>query len=166
MIITCPIHGDFEQQPNNHLQGQGCKKCFKDKSNVEYEVLNFIKSKYNGEIIENDRKILNGKEIDIFIPQKKLGIEINGLLWHSEFYIPNKNYHLDKTKLAESKNIRIIHIFEDEWKLKNDIIKNILTSILNDNNKIFARKCEVKEISHETSKNFLNKNHLQGNVKF
>ena len=164
LIITCPIHGDFEQQPNNHLQGQGCKKCFKDKSNIENEIFNFIKLKYKGEVVENDRTMLNGKEIDIFIPEKKLGIEVNGLLWHSEFYKQDKNYHLNKTILAESKNIRIIHIFEDEWKLKNDIIKNILTSILNDNNKIFARKCEVKEISHETSKNFLNKNHLQGNV--
>jgi len=27
VIITCPIHGDFEQTPNNHLQGRGCPKC-------------------------------------------------------------------------------------------------------------------------------------------
>lgn len=27
VIITCPTHGDFEMQPNNHLSGQGCKKC-------------------------------------------------------------------------------------------------------------------------------------------
>ncbi len=26
-IITCPIHGDFLQIPNNHLNGQGCPKC-------------------------------------------------------------------------------------------------------------------------------------------
>ena len=29
-IITCPIHGDFEQTPSNHLQGKGCKECVKD----------------------------------------------------------------------------------------------------------------------------------------
>lgn len=164
LIITCPIHGDFEQQPGNHLQGQGCKKCFKDKSNVEYEILEFIKMKYEGLIIENDRKILDGKEIDILLPEIGLGIEVNGLIWHSEFYNPDKNYHLNKTKLASDKKIRLIHIFEDEWKYKNNIVKSLLSSILNDNEKIYARKCEVKEITHNESKLFLDQNHLQGNV--
>ena len=27
VIIICPIHGDFEQTPNNHLSGKGCKNC-------------------------------------------------------------------------------------------------------------------------------------------
>lgn len=27
VIITCPIHGDFEQTPNSHLRGCGCPKC-------------------------------------------------------------------------------------------------------------------------------------------
>lgn len=27
VIITCPIHGDFEQRPNDHIKGHGCRKC-------------------------------------------------------------------------------------------------------------------------------------------
>lgn len=27
IIITCPIHGDFEQLPANHLKGMNCKHC-------------------------------------------------------------------------------------------------------------------------------------------
>lgn len=27
IIITCKIHGDFKQKPNDHLNGCGCKKC-------------------------------------------------------------------------------------------------------------------------------------------
>jgi len=27
IIITCPIHGDFEQVSNSHLNGNGCNKC-------------------------------------------------------------------------------------------------------------------------------------------
>lgn len=27
VIIICPIHGEFRQRPNNHLNGQGCPKC-------------------------------------------------------------------------------------------------------------------------------------------
>ena len=30
MIITCIKHGDFEQTPNKHLQGGGCKGCASD----------------------------------------------------------------------------------------------------------------------------------------
>lgn len=27
VIITCPVHGDFEQQASSHLEGRGCRKC-------------------------------------------------------------------------------------------------------------------------------------------
>jgi hypothetical protein len=27
VTITCPIHGDFEQEPNSHIQGKGCPYC-------------------------------------------------------------------------------------------------------------------------------------------
>ena len=32
LTITCPIHGDFEQLPTNHLQGHGCPKCSADQT--------------------------------------------------------------------------------------------------------------------------------------
>jgi len=31
IIITCPVHGDFEQLPADHLRGYGCIKCGKQK---------------------------------------------------------------------------------------------------------------------------------------
>ena len=34
VIITCKIHGDFEQEPHKHLIGRGCRECgFKKSSN-------------------------------------------------------------------------------------------------------------------------------------
>lgn len=27
MIITCSVHGDYEQAPYNHVKGSGCPKC-------------------------------------------------------------------------------------------------------------------------------------------
>lgn len=35
LIITCPIHGDFLQTPNKHLQGRGCKKCSRENNNFK-----------------------------------------------------------------------------------------------------------------------------------
>jgi very-short-patch-repair endonuclease len=43
LIITCPIHGDFEQKPNDHLQGSGCLNCksnrFSDSMNKKYSTI-------------------------------------------------------------------------------------------------------------------------------
>ena len=163
VTITCPIHGDFEQIPRNHLFGAGCPKCFKDKSKVEKEILSYIKTLTNEEIIENDRTILEGKEIDIFIPSLSIGIEVNGLIWHSEKFESDKYYHLKKTLKASQKCIRLIHIFEDEWNYKLDICKSRLMSIFNKiENKIYARKCEIKEVDFKSASLFLSENHIQG----
>lgn len=37
--IVCPIHGVFEQTPNNHLTGHGCNKCSKDKNRLHTKTL-------------------------------------------------------------------------------------------------------------------------------
>lgn len=163
IIITCPIHGDFEQIARNHLYGSGCPKCFKDKSNIEKEILTFIKTLTHCDIIENDRTILDGKEIDIYIPELKIGIEVNGLVWHSEKFETDKLYHLNKTIKANEKGVRLIHIFEDEWNLQRNICESRLKSIFNVSlSKIYARKCEIREVDFKTSKEFLIKNHIQG----
>ena len=60
-------------------------------------LLNFIKNNYNGIIIENDRIILDGKELDIYLPELKLTFEFNDLKYHSEHY-KEKYYHLNKTE--------------------------------------------------------------------
>lgn len=128
-------------------------------STGQQELLDYIKSLYNGEIITNDRKILDGKEIDILIPELNLGFEYNGDYWHSK---REKHYHLNKTKLSESNNIHLIHIFEHEWIHKQSIIKNRIRNLLGQEEKVFARKCEIRKIEKETKKSFLDVYHLQG----
>ena len=141
-------------------------------SKKEKDLLDFVKSIYKGEIIENSKKILNGLELDIFLPEKNLAIEFNGLYWHSDkaaFNIPTKEEkehakyrHLEKTKLCEEKGIHLIHIFEDDWDFKQNIVKSILNLQLNKGNVIFARNCDLQELDLETYKKFLEENHLQG----
>ena len=162
--IICPTHGIFEQQPRNHLHGQGCPKCFFDKSNIEREILEYVQNLVGiDNVIENDRTVLDGKEVDIFIPSKQLGFEINGLIWHSEKFECDKNYHLNKTLEAQSKNIHLIHIFEDDWFYKQDIIKSRIKNLLGCiDNKIYARNCVVKDVSNTEANEFLITNHIQG----
>ena len=128
----------------------------------ENEVFDFVKSVYKDKIIKNCKRIISPKELDIYIPNKKLAIEFNGLRWHNELG-KDKNYHLNKTKLCKEKGIDLIHIFEDDWIYKKDICKSIISSRLGIyKRKIFARKCEFKEITRKDAKKFLNKNHIQG----
>lgn len=161
--FICPEHGIFEQAPYSHLSGNGCPKCGSVYDKSEGEVKEFISS-LNLLFEENNRKILGGKELDMYIPSYNLAIEYNGLYWHSDLHLDN-NYHFNKTELCESKGIKLIHIFEDEWKYKQEIVKSRLTNIFGLNsNKIYGRKCVIKEITSKEAKEFLNNNHIQGGI--
>ena len=161
--IICDIHGEFNQRCDSHKNGFGCPNCSNSISNDEKDVSFFIES-LGIQIEENNRTILNGKELDIYIPLHNLAIEYNGLYWHSEEYI-SSDYHLNKTIECEKKGIQLIHIFEDEWLYKQDIVKSRLSNILGlTPNKIYGRKTQIREVSSKDAKLFLTNNHIQGNV--
>lgn len=113
--------------------------------------------------VENDRSVLDGKEIDILVPELNLGIEFDGLYWHSTKYMSDKNYHLNKTQLAESKGIRLIHIFEDEWIEKRDVVLDKISNLCGiRKNVAYARKTECHEITNRIARAFYDTNHIQG----
>ena len=117
--------------------------------------------------IQNNRKVIAPYEIDFFIPEYNLGIEIHGLYFHGELNGKDKNYHINKSVMANKKNIKLIQIFEDEILHQKDIVLSKLSHELklNDFNKIDARKCEIKIIDNKLKSDFLFKNHLQGDAK-
>lgn len=164
--IKCKTCGNiFYQNFNNHIKGeQDCPLCVHQSSKEETEVFDYVKSLIGEEnIIKRDREILNGRELDIYIPSKKTAIEFDGVLWHNEKFNSDKNYHLKKTEDCLNKGVRLIHIFEDEWMYKQDIWKSMLANILGfTKNKIYARKCVVKEVDLTEGNDFLTNNHIQG----
>lgn len=106
-----------------------------------------------------------GTEFDLYFPDNNVVIEFNGLYWHKEQSGKYKNYHLNKTIIAEKNNLQLIHIFEDEWLNRKEIVLSRINSILGLNSrKIYARKCEVREISSKMAINFINEFHLQGGI--
>ncbi|MBR4316816.1 MAG: hypothetical protein IKP65_07650 [Alphaproteobacteria bacterium] len=158
-IHKTQMNGDFCYIPR-------CLKCYPyvaGYSYMEKDVLNFIKSIYDGKIIEHDKIVLNGKELDIYLPEKQIAIEFDGSYWHSIEGGKNRNYHLNKTESCEEKGIHLIHVFEYQWRNKKDIIKQKLKSIINnDMEKVYARNCEIREIDSSVSNEFLEKYHIQG----
>lgn len=138
-----------------------CNTCNpKTVSSGEKELKEFITS-LNITFEENTKKIIHPLELDIYIPNKNLAIEYNGIYWHSDKK-RGKTYHVDKYLLCKEKGIHLIQIFEDEWTTKKDIIKSRLTNILNCSNKIYARNCQIKEVTGKIAKEFIDNNHLQG----
>ena len=135
---------------------------FTKQSKAEKEIISMLEE--NGIKCKPNRKILKGQEIDIFIPDLNIGIEYDGLFYHTEQMGKDKYYHLNKTTNCLANGVKLFHIFEDEYIKKHNIVMSKIMHLVGKNNnpKIYARNCVVKPISYEQSVEFLEKNHIQG----
>lgn len=144
-----------------------CKNCLpaKSGSKEQDEVYDWIKTIYDGTVLVNDKNILDyGYEIDIYLPDLKIGIEYNGNYMHSvEKNTFDKGYHKRKITLGYRAGITILSIFSDEWKNKPDIVKSIILQRIGElHDYIHGRKCDVIKISWKETKDFCDKYHIQG----
>lgn len=144
-----------------------CRNCSNNthsfKSKAEYEIIEFIQSlNENLQIEHGNRKILNGKEIDIYIPKLNIGIELNRIYWHSESKISDKFHHLKKTKVASLSGISLLHIFDYQWYQKQEIVKSVIRNKLGYSEKIYARKCDIRIVKSKDKNIFLENTHIQG----
>jgi len=136
----------WEALISNRSRGFGCPKCSGAISKQEKTLLKFIRTMLPGKVlvVENDKKIINPKEIDIFIPSLNIGFEYNGLYWHDkESYLNdlknNTQFSNERVKeiLCAEKNVKLFHVWSDEWLLNEDetrkkikiIIKNSLNNL-------------------------------------
>lgn len=137
-------------------------------SKAERDIYNFITELIPDEtILLHDKTILQGKELDIYIPSRKLAIEFNGTYWHCTEQIHDKFYHQHKTIECAKQGIRLIHIFEYEWQdLEKQLrLQNFIKGLLDSNkHRINGRDTTIKEIGASEARAFINKYHLQGNI--
>jgi hypothetical protein len=141
-----------------------CNPIGNHSSGLQKELTEFIQTNYKGEMKNNSKQIIPPLELDIYLPALKLAFEFNGLYWHNELHKDQK-YHLHKTEACEDQEIQLIHIYEDDWLYKREIIESRILNLLGQSNKIYARKCELKEVSdNKLIRQFLVENHLQGFV--
>jgi hypothetical protein len=138
---------------------------FHNRSKAELEIEQFILD--NGVSVNGKRKMVEGNEIDVYLSELKIGIEYNGIYYHTEEFGKDKDYHLNKTEVCKRNGIKLIHVFEDEFVLHKDIVMNKIGHIIGiDQNKpkIMARKCSLREINNREAEVFVNKYHIQGFV--
>lgn len=114
---------------------------------------------------QSNYSILKKQELDLYDQDLKIAIEYCGLFWHNEMSPQPRmrKYHYDKYLACKKENIRLLTIFEDEWKNKKEQCKNFILSIIGQQKeKLFARKCEIREATKKEFGDFCAKNHIQG----
>ena len=153
----CPIHGDLEYTQtdfNNRFRldryhiSNPCYLCNPfgyHISGQQKNIVDYIKSIYSGDIIENDKSILDGLEIDIYLPELKIGFEFNGDYWHMNPLIyryddENSSSHMkaieqwekDRKKilLADTKGVKIYHIWEYYFSNYKDLQLDFISNII------------------------------------
>ena len=152
-----------------------CPSCYPElhgTSQMELEACNFLKDVNRNDSIKIfnrdklNKHIIAPKELDIVIAfdnVPKIAIEFDGLYWHSEAAGAKQKQLLQKTLLCEEKGIQLIHLFENEWLAKKQIVESRLKNLLGVYDKvIYARSCQVKEIDFKASKEFQERTHIQG----
>lgn len=143
----------------------GCRKCTAGlkNSNGEKEIKEFIED-LGFTVQQANYDIIDKGELDLYIPEKKIAIEFNGLYWHTEEKGKDRNYHYDKWYQCQSQGIQLIHIWEDDWKNKKDIVLNSLKHKLgvSDLEKIYARKTKIVCMTKDEARIFFEANHIQG----
>lgn len=140
VCIISPIHGEFWQTPNTHLNGNGCKKC--KISHLENEIRLFLEKnsiKYEEQKTFKWLKYKKEQYLDFYLPDYNIAIECQG-----EQHFQRSGWgrgdngkivterDLNKQKLCGEHNIKIIYysnlkinypykVYED----KNEILKEI-----------------------------------------
>jgi hypothetical protein len=142
----------------------GIKASRESESRGQREVRIFIERVLGFKAVINDRSVLGNNELDLYFPELKIAVEFNGVYWHSTKFRADRNYHLLKTKQCDDVGIQLIQIFEDEWVNNKHKVKSKIASIFGKDyrGKIYARNCEIVEVSVKDSSEFMESYHIQG----
>jgi hypothetical protein len=176
--IKCPAGHVYKGRTNDFQQGHKCPKCNSNFSKAERTLSESLRNLLpkSLKMVLNDRSVIGPKELDIYFPEEKVAIEFCGLYWHSEDMLNKnrsfkdgwngKNNHRKKLELCREKDIRLITIFSDEFRDHPDICLSRIAQALNQQqNRIYARKCNLKQITSKEANDFFKGNHLQGSTK-
>lgn len=139
VTITCPLHGDFTQTPNDHLSGRGCPKCRESKgekyvnelltnNNIEFEPQHTFKDCSS----MSQRGFCTELPFDFYLPEYNTCIEYDGK-GHFEPVFGVKSFESTqrtdklKTEYCEQNGIKLIRIpYTMNLKNVEDYIKSKL----------------------------------------
>jgi hypothetical protein len=137
----------------------------------EQLVLDFVEELGITNVIHRANGIIPPLEIDIYLPDHKVGIEYHGTYWHSYDRKENpveRQRHLRKLEAATAAGIRLLQFWDYEWLDESyvEISKSIVRAVLGMSTRIGARECEIKTPSNAEVTDFLVANHIQQSRPF
>lgn len=142
IIIVCPKHGQFKQEPASHMGGQGCPKCGFNVSKPETEWLDSknISHDHRHQVIKiGDNRFM----VDAYDPSTNTIYEFNGDFWHgnpakfspNDINIRNKKSFgelysatLAKEKALSTAGYKVISIWESDWKKEQKQCKQLVSA--------------------------------------
>lgn len=131
-------------------------------SRQEIEVYNFIKMQLpKCQVLKNNRSVINGRELDIYVPSKKVAVEFNGLFYHSDNTQSDPFYHLYKSVECEKRGIQLIHVMSDEWEQKKPLVQDLIKKALGIHETVNISICNLKEINEREGKAFMESHCIQ-----
>ena len=165
--ISCRKHGSFWQRPDDHLHGHGCPTCGAGNiSRAEVELKELLESLVPPDEVRTQvpmRRDSVRRYLDLAVPSLGLGIEFNGLYWHSEQYRKTATYHREKSQICLDSGYKdIIHIFEDDWLHRRHAVEHLLRYKLTTLPALMARKLTVGNVEHKAARAFYTSYHMQG----
>lgn len=174
----CPVCSDQATNPKSTPATPIIEPITSNSASIEQDkatLINILRTLVPGYDVQCD------ESFNTLIPSKNLAIEFNGLYWHSELFIKDKHYHANKSALAEQAGVQLIHVWEDDWNLRRDIVIRMIAHKLHATHNLsavlpaettdprvsttaFARTLTPTAVAGSRAAAFLNSNHIQGAV--
>lgn len=164
--VTCKTHGVFRVTPDNFLRGKGCPVCGRVDSKPERFITKFIED--HGFTVERRAKPewMDGKELDIFVPEAKLAIEYCGSPFHASvgglFDDKPDNYHYKKWAACANAGVTLMTVFDFVFLRNPTLVLHAVSHKLQLSERVFARQCLLESVSNAVAIEFHNRNHIDG----
>jgi hypothetical protein len=170
VTIICPQHGPFEQTPMHHLRrGHGCPRCSHHLSRAEDEIARFVR--IFAPVVQRDRSVVAPKELDVYVPSRRLAIEYCGMFWHSHGSVDEeragRRRHAEKHRACESAGIRLLTVWETDWTLRRRQMLRLIRNALGaSRGRLMARKCDLAPVPLHEAARFFDAWHPQGGAGY
>lgn len=129
----------------------------------EREICQYLDS-LEVEYLTSVRDVISPLELDIYVPDRKIAIEFNGIYWHTDRF-RDKKYHQNKALRCMERGIQLIHVWEDDWHRNRDVVKKKIAAKFGQVDRVYARKTGVVIPSISEVRKLYEENHLQGFVR-
>lgn len=155
----CHLH--YERQRIHGMAGPA--GVMRGISTGEQALADFVRS-LGVEVQQGARKVIPPSELDVYLPGQGVGIEFNGLHWHSDRF-KERGYHRDKLRACQEAGVTLIQVWEDDWATRRPVVEKMLRrKILGADRRMGARETRVDFIPRQAATDFLEAEHIQGPI--